>query len=155
MKVTSLVVLMFLTACASTSSDVQSGDADRAIMKSNERFSSAIRSGNVDRLMDFYSDSAVLMPPNEAALSGRAAVRQYWAGFLGAFNNIDLRLASDDVSQSCDLAVERGHYDLTMTPAAGGASVHDSGKYVVVRRRLNGQWKAVTDMYSSNMPVPR
>ena len=155
MKMVSLAAIVLLSACATANNnDVQPGDADRAIANSNERFTANALAGNLDQLMSFYSDSAVVMPPNEAPVSGRDAIRQFWAGFLGAYTMNDLKLVPDDVAQSCDLASERGHYEMSLTPKAGGAPMRDAGKYVVVRRKVNGQWKAITDMFSSNMPAP-
>ena len=155
MKSITAIAVLLLTACASSNlNDVQPGDADRAVAGSNARFTADTTAGNIDRMMSFYSDSAVVMPPNEGPVSGRDAIRQFWTGMLGAYSVSDFKLITDDVTQSCDLAAERGHYDLTMTPKAGGPAMHDVGKYVVVRRKVNGQWKAVTDMFSSNMAVP-
>ncbi len=155
MKSMAVFAALFLTACASANlNDVQPGDADRAVANSNERFMADTRAGNIDRMMNFYSDSAVVMPPNAAPVSGRDAIRQFWTGFVAAYNITDFKLITDDVTQSCELAAERGHFDLTMTMKEGGSPIHDVGKYVVVRRKVNGQWKAITDMFSSNMPVP-
>lgn len=148
MKSMTILLTLFVVACSSmTTNDVQPGDADRAIAKQNENFMAAARAGNVDRLMDFYSDSAVVLAPNVPAITGRDAVRQFWAGHLGAAN-VDVKLMTDDVTQSCDMAAERGRYELTITPKPGGEPVHGSGKYVVVWRKLNGQWRAVEDIFN-------
>lgn len=153
MKIGVVALFIALAGCATANnSDVQAGDAERAIARQNEAFRANARAGNLDRLMDYYSDSAVIMPPNAPAAAGRDAVRQVWSSFIG-MGTVDLRLTTDDVSQSCDMASERGSYELTVTPKEGGAPVHDIGKYVVVWRKLNGQWRAVTDIFNSNMPA--
>lgn len=148
MKSSLILLTVVLTGCSSMpTNDIQPGDADRAIARQNENFAAAARSGDVDQLMKFYSDSAVILAPNAPAVAGRDAVRQFWTGFLAA-SNVDVKLMTDDVTQSCDLAAERGRYELTMTPKPGGAAVHESGKYVVVWRKLNGQWRAVEDIFN-------
>ena len=151
MKATMVLLTMFLAACSSmTTNDIQPGDADRAIAKQNQNFMAAAQARDVDRLMKFYSDSAVVLPPNAPAIIGRDAIRQFWSGHLGA-SSFDAKLMTDDVTQSCDMAAERGRYELTITPQAGGASIHDSGKYVVVWRKLNGEWRAAEDIFNSSV----
>ena len=144
------LLLLLLVGCASVNNnDVQPGDADAAIARQNQMLMRAVKAGNVDQLMNFYSDSAVIMPQGTPAMVGRDAVRAFWSGFLGA-NNGDLQLVGDDVVQSGDLAVERGHYELAMSPKSGGATTRESGKYIVVWRKINGEWRAVDDIFNSN-----
>ena len=151
MKISALIAIVLLTGCASANlKDVGPGDADAAIAKQNASFVAAARAGNVDQLMNFYSETAVVMPPNAPAVSGRPAIRQFWSGLLGAMN-VEVRLTTDDVNQGGDVAAERGHFDFTMTPKQGGAPIHEVGKYVVVWRKLNGKWMAVNDIFNSDL----
>ena len=150
-----LCSLALLTACASGSNDVIPGDAEGAVARQNQAFMAAAHAGAVDQLMNFYSDSAVVMPPNAPAMTGRDAVRQFWTGFLGTYD-VDARLITDDIQQSCDdMAAERGHFTLTMTPKNGGLPMTDNGKYVVVWRKVNGQWRAAMDIFNSDKPVEK
>ena len=48
------------------------------------------------------------------------------------------------------MALDRGTYRLTV--AAAGAPQRDIGKYVVVWRKVGGEWKAVADIFNSDLP---
>jgi ketosteroid isomerase-like protein len=39
---------------------------------------------------------------------------------------------------------------------ASGPEVHDEGKYLVVyRRQQDGQWRAIADIFNSDLPAPQ
>ena len=57
----------------------------------------------------------------------------------------DVVLTTDTVLRSCDMATELGHYEIPAT--------HELGKYVVTWRKINGQWRAVADIFNANAPT--
>lgn len=149
MKRFSVLVPLILAACAST---MPATDAEEAIRKMDREFSAAARAGNVDGMMNTYAADAVLMAPNFPAFRGRDAIRQFWSGFVAA-GQVDATVEADQVIQSCDMAVELGHYALKITPKGGGAPIEDNGKYVLAWRKIGGQWKAVSDIFNSDRPA--
>ena len=108
-------------------------------------FASAASHGNAEGMVAFYADDAILMPPGAPAMRGKEAIRQFWTGFTG-MGVIDAVLTTDDVIESGNLAVESGHFELSITPKGGGAPIKDSGKYVVVWR----DGKIVRDIFNSS-----
>ncbi len=155
-----LVPVAVLTILAILSSPLMAapasaGDAASAIRRANSEFSANVRAANAQAIVEnYYAPDAVGMAPNMPALHGREALRQFWAGFL-ANGAIDIALTSDNVTQSCgDVAVEMGHYDLSITPA-GGQAIKEKGKYLVMWKKSNGRWWAVEDIFNSDMPEPK
>jgi len=142
---------LLLGACCSMrgSSDYRSGDADSAIRRMDADFGTAISAGNVDQLMSIYDADSIVMPPNAPAFNGKDAIRQFWTGFLGA-GKLEGTLTPDNIVQTCDMAAEAGHYELTINPKGGGAPIRDSGKYVVTWRKRGGRWVALYDIFNSN-----
>jgi uncharacterized protein (TIGR02246 family) len=142
-----------MSACCSThpSTDFVAGDADNAIRALDREFMAGVASGNVDQMMNTYGEDAVLMPPNAPPQKGRAAIRQFWTGFL-ATGKFKLDLIVDDIAQSGDMATEIGHYTVTVTPAGTNATIRDEGKYILAWRKTNGKWSAYADSFSSNNP---
>lgn len=149
-----LVLSLLFSACASTvpTSDVQPGDAEAAIHRNNADFVAAMAAGDAEKLASMYAESGVVYPPNAPAMNGSAAIRQFWAGLTGS-SNVNLKIAPVNVMQSCDMAVETGTYELTIAPKSGGGSMNDNGKYVVVWRKVGGQWKIAVDTFNSNLPA--
>jgi ketosteroid isomerase-like protein len=129
-----------LCACATAAPPA---DVNATIRANAEAFDSAMRAGNVDAFMALYADDAVLMPPNAPAFNGAANVRKFWGGLL-ATGTTDVDLVTDDVITSGELAVERGHYELTKP-------FKDSGKYIVVWRNRGGKWQIIDDIFNSSL----
>jgi ketosteroid isomerase-like protein len=99
----------------------------------------------------FYSDDAVLMPPNHPAVEGKANIQTFLQGLMdqGA-TGITLETIRHDGEG--DLAYAQGKYVLTLT-TPDGTSVDDTGKYVVTyRRQTDGGWRVVTDFFNSDNP---
>lgn len=102
----------------------------------------------------FYASDAVLMPPNRPSVQGRSSIRAFLQGLIdGGLSSI--RLQTTRIESAGDLAYGRGTYALAITPP-GGATVQDSGKYVVVYRRKGrgGSWQAVADIFNSDQAAP-
>ena len=100
-----------------------------------------------------FLDDAVLNPPNEPAVKGRAAIRAW----LEKFPPItEFKLNHEKVEGREDLAYVLGTYTMTITPPGAPGPVKDSGKFVtVVRKQRDGRWLAAVDMFSSDLPPPQ
>jgi ketosteroid isomerase-like protein len=136
---TRLAFALLLAGCATVSSnDFQPGDAERAIAHANQQMVAGIRSGNARQVAAFYSDTATVMPPDAPAVTGRDAITQYWSGILRD-GGLETTVVTDNVTQSCgDMAAERGHYEVK----------GHKGTYVVVWRKIDGQWKIWSDIFN-------
>lgn len=99
-----------------------------------------------------FLDDAVVNPPNEPAVKGRAAIRAW----LEKFPPItEFKLNNEKVEGREDLAYVLGTYTMTITPAGAPGPVKDAGKFVtVVRRQPDGRWLCAVDMFSSDLPPP-
>ena len=143
MKRTILITLVMCLALPLLAAD----DVGKSIRANTEVFDSAMRAGNVDGFMAFYANDAVLMPPNAPAFNGADNVRKFWSGLL-SLGKSDVDLTTDDVITSGDLAVERGHFELTLP-------FKDSGKYIVVWRKREGKWQIIDDIFNSSLQPPQ
>jgi len=127
----------------------------QAIDMTREAHVAAVNSGDVDAWAAAFANDGVQMPPNAPANVGRDNI-QAWSGeFLGAFR-AELSLAPDEVQiAGADWAFERGTYEITLTPKAGGESIQDAGKYITVyQRRPDGSWAMARDIWNSSNPLP-
>ena len=100
---------------------------------------------------DYYADDAIVLPPNQDAVSGKAQIEALWTGLLNSGVQ-EISLMTDRVEQSSDLAYEVGRYSMTVKPTQG-EPITDRGKYVVGwRRQPDGKWKATVDIFNTSMP---
>ena len=97
-----------------------------------------------------FLDDAVVNPPNEPAVKGRAAIRAW----LEKFPPItEFKLNNVKVEGRQDLAYVLGTYTMTIAPGSPGP-VKDSGKFVTaLRRQPDGRWLVAVDMFSSDLPT--
>ena len=89
------------------------------------------------------------MPPNQPAVVGRPAIRDFNATFppVSAFS-----LTNQVIDGVGDLAYVRGRYRMTL---AIEGSAPDSGKYIEIRgRQADGSWKFTADIFNSDLPLP-
>jgi uncharacterized protein (TIGR02246 family) len=152
-------ILVTLTAlgCAPPAPSTSEGsEADRqAITELREREIALFSAGNADSVLSVLTDDVVMMPPNEPAMVGKAAVRAWVESMYKQFRVQGTYTSASDLTVVGDWAFERMTFTLTMTPAAGGAAMQDVGKgFHVYRRQPDGSWKIHQDIWNSDNPPP-
>ena len=153
-----LAVLAFLTGCGeSTAERAELAGKElvrtkEAIQQANSAFMAAVRAGNGAQLVrDYYSDDAIVLPPNQDAVSGKTQIEALWTGLLESGAQ-EIFLITDRVEQSGDLAYEVGRYSMTIKPPQG-ETITERGKCVVAwSRQPDAKWKAKADIFNTSMP---
>ncbi len=151
--------LVALLSCAGPEPSAAGGDGKpgRAeVEATTEKFHQALRTNDADRLFSFVADDVVMMPPGEAAIRGKAAMREWYAAFLSQFRTSSLVLGDREVFVGAGWAVEVGSYEWGLEPAAGGGDpAVDRGHYMQVwRRRPDGRWQFAREIWNSTAPPP-
>ncbi len=92
------------------------------------------------------------MPPNAPRVDGRGAIRGAWAGML-QLPNVSLTFAPTDIviAEAGDMAYDIGTYNLGLDGPDG--RIEDKGKYVVVWRKVNGEWRVMADIVNRDNPA--
>ena len=134
------------TAAADTGADEQ------AIRGQVDRWLQLVKAKDAAGIAALYAEDGAVMPPNSPIGKGRTAIEQTWASMMRT-PGFDLTFAPEQivVSSSGDMALDRGTYSLTVAP--DGTSQTDTGKYVVVWRKIGGEWKAAADIFNSDLPA--
>jgi uncharacterized protein (TIGR02246 family) len=128
-------------------------DVWAAIRASDDAFEGYIRAQQAAQVAEgAYAPDAVVLPPDQPPLRGRAAIATFWQGMFQAGLR-EAPLTIEQVETSGDLASEIGTYALTLQPD-GTAAMVLHGKYLVVhQRQADGSWKIIADMFSGNGPA--
>jgi uncharacterized protein (TIGR02246 family) len=126
---------------------------EAAVRQTDTRWSKAAQSKRVDDWVAFYSDDAVILPPNEKKASGKESVRKEIGALLALPGlSIGWEPQTVEVARSGDLAYTQGAYELTTTDSHGKPAT-DHGKTVEIwKKQADGSWKCVVDMWSSDLP---
>jgi len=128
-----------------------SASARKAIEANAKAFIAAFNQGDVAAVAMIYAMDAKLLPPNDKLIEGRANIQTFWGGASTAGLKL-ISITATDVTVAGNLAIETGKYGSTI-PGAGGVTVTDEGKYVVVWRRERGGWKIIRDIFNSDKPA--
>lgn len=145
------IVTLLLAAGAVEAAAAGPAAPDLAALRGvNEAFAEALSAGDVKRIGDLYTEDAFLLPPNAAALRGRAAVVGYFEGLLKA-GKVSLQVRSGSASADGALGYDAGQFAFELTPAQGSPT-RDSGKYLVVLKRgADGRWRMAVDTWNSDL----
>ncbi len=145
-----LPVLLFVS-CEKAPEDT--AEVRQAIEAINKQFADAVKRGDAAAVAALYTEDARLLPPNGPMIVGREAIQNSEQSDFDAGVSGDLQLTTLEVGVVRDLAYEIGEYAHTIQPDEGEA-IKDQGKYVVVWKRENGEWKLDVDIWNSSMPLP-
>jgi uncharacterized protein (TIGR02246 family) len=163
---TRLTHVLMLTACAAllpACDKAERHDTREAAQASTAADEQAIR-GHIARwlqmikdkdsagIAQFYADDGVVMPPNQPLVTGREGIAKFWQS-MTAIPEATLTFQPDriDFSSAGDVAIDRGSYRFTAKP--GGQAVDETGKYLVVWKKVGNEWKVAADMFSSDGPA--
>ena len=140
------------TADMNRTTVADSGPDEQAIRGQVDRWLQLVKAKDAAGISALYADDGAVMPPNAPIGKGRDAIQQTWASMMRT-PGFDLTFAPEQivVSSSGDMALDRGRYRLTIAPE--GTAQTDTGKYVVVWRKIGGEWKAAADIFNSDLPA--
>lgn len=124
----------------------------RSIEVNNQRFVAAFNRGDAAAITSMYTQDAMLLPPNSPIIGNHLGIRTYWQNVINAGVKI-VSLKTSRVEVCGNTAYEVGQSTLTI-PKAGGGTITDYGKYIVVWKLQGRRWRLAVDSFSTNMPAP-
>ncbi|MEQ8235113.1 MAG: DUF4440 domain-containing protein [Gammaproteobacteria bacterium] len=141
--------IVLTAAAASASADISTCAADpasRAIAEAHlARWQAAVESGDTAAIARLYEESAVLMPPSDETLVGRAPIAEYLASHVTPAHQPSYQV--DLVS--CELHGNALHiagvWGLPSTPAATWTS---GNLMQVIEASGEGEWRASYEIWN-------
>ena len=154
-----VLLAVVFAACSKAQPSAEQGSDDTAgkpaVQASIDSFHQALRSNDPEALFHWVADDVLMMPPGEAQVRGKEAMRTWYAGFLGQFKTASLVFDNGEIMMGDGWATHAGTYEWTLSPTAGGANVIDRGNYMQVwQRQPGGQWRFAREVYNSSLPPP-
>ena len=87
----------------------------------------ATKAADVDGLLALRTDDFVSMPPNQPAVEGSQAVREFLDQMFNSVKPSGASFTFQDIVTSGDLAFARGSFEMTVIPTSGAEPIEDSG----------------------------
>jgi len=146
--------LLVLAGCSEPGSQAEySPQADfETVAAMVSEFDRCARESDLDTFVSYSTEDIVWMPPNEPAVVGKEAVREWYANFYGMF---DIEMTHELLESHTfrDVVIARGNATETLTPKAGGSPMSLSAKFLMVlRRQPDGSLKVWRAIANSNTP---
>jgi uncharacterized protein (TIGR02246 family) len=120
-----------------------------AIVAANENFMATFKGGDAASMAALYTENGQLLPPNGDFVTGRQAIQAFWQALLD-MGIKEAKLETVETEGHGDTAIEVGRFSLH---GEGGQEL-DNGKYIVIWKRQDGQWKLHRDIFNSSKPAP-
>lgn len=117
-----------------------------------------ITSAAIDSLVTgYYASDAVVMNPNSSVANGTDAIRTgYTELSKTALVRLEFKISRIYVADS--MATTQGTYTFRLRPKPPADTANfimsDHGSYVTTFLKRNGEWRAVLDIATSEMPLP-
>jgi uncharacterized protein (TIGR02246 family) len=116
------------------------------------QWAKAAAAKDVEQTIAYYSDDAIVLPPNATSAATKEAIRNVWKDmFASPSLVISWQPTRVRVGKSGEMAWVRGRYELTKNDASG-KPIDDRGKYLEVwEKQTDGNWKCAADMWNSDL----
>ena len=147
-----VILLAFVAAGCQHYQRADLAAEEAAIHTADANWLTSAKAHDLEGTLPFWADDAIILPPGEPAITGKAAIRQYVAGaFATPGFSISWNTEKIEVSGSGDLAYSTGTVDITFNNSEGKTIVAHNRAVVVWKKRPDGSWRCIVDMMS---PAP-
>ena len=128
---------------------------EQAVRDQDAQWSKAAESRDVDKLVSFYADDAIVLPAHAAIATTKDSIRNIFQRLLSIPGvALSWKPTNVTVAGSGDLAYSTGTYQMSV-PDDSGKSITDHGKYVAVwKKQADGNWKVAVDIWNTDLPLP-
>jgi ketosteroid isomerase-like protein len=151
-----ICLLALLEACSGGIAVVDTRQADVQAVKDLEAAWEKVATvKDPAKFAGYYSEDALVLSPHVPLISGRDKIQAGLATLMADPNfALTFHAARVEASKGGDFVYTIGAYSRTVSDPKTKAPVTDKGNYLTVWRKLpGGEWKVVTDMDNSELPV--
>jgi uncharacterized protein (TIGR02246 family) len=125
-----------------------SSNIQESIAAANNVFMETFKRGDAAGLAALYTNDGQVLPPNGDFVSGQQAIQGFWQVIF----DMGIKAAQMEiveVEKHGDTAFEVSRFKLL----GESGQVLDEGKYIVIWKRDQGQWKLHRDIFNSSLPA--
>ena len=138
--------LVLTIACLAAAPAV--ADSSKEFANLSKDWEVAYNARDAARVAALYAEDGMVMPPNTAGAQGREAIEAYIKKDMATAPG-KLEIKTDVQGSDGNLGFARGTYQFI----DGDGKVVDKGKWVEVRKKINGKWYIYSDIWNSDMPL--
>jgi len=154
MKQTAIIfVLAVFASCNQHNIDTKA--EGEKLMQVSREWSQAASTGDVEKIVSYWADTAILFSPEQAPMRGKAAIRgMVEASFKVPGFHISWEPESAIVSESGDLGYLLEHTQITVNDSTGKPVSQYYNGITIWKKQQDGSWKNVVDILSTDSLHP-
>jgi ketosteroid isomerase-like protein len=120
----------------------------------HQRLIDGMLAGDVAKVVSVYSDTAVLMPPNDPTLFGKKELEEWHQEYFADFRIVTFGEIEREVKVFDEWAIERWAYLVSIQPLQKNAErIRDESRCFALWERKDGKWQIVQAMFNSTRPI--
>ena len=150
-----MTVALLLTGALRAGAATPQEEARAALLRADTEWAAVAAVGkDVEGIVAFWTDDAVIYPPREAPVVGKDAIRAYVSGSLKVPGfSIRWKPVQVVVSEAGDIGYTTGTNSFTF-PDAEGRLTTAGGRYLTIwRKGGDGRWRCVVDFWNEAPPA--
>ena len=119
--------------------------ADEPVPSAGECFTAAFESNDADAVAACYAEDAIIWFPGGTMATGRTAIRDGFAHFLGDVLVKDFEMTAIGHEEMGDTRVAWGTYAIRVVDKATQAESLQRGRFTDVQKKIDGRWLYTVD----------
>lgn len=140
-----------LASClCSCSAATSQADADN-LMQTSREWSKVAASGNINAILGYFDDNAVMISEGQPPVRGKQAIREYLTETV-KIPGFKIKWEPQEAKVSGDMGYLIEKTSVTMTGPQGTPMTQQLQALTVWRKHPDGSWKNVVDMSASAAP---
>ena len=127
----------------------------RAVAEADSAWAAASAAGEAERSISFLADDAIMFPPAQPPVIGKAAIREFVRSSL-AVPGFSVSWVTDvvRVAASGDIAYTFGRSRYTFPGPTGAIQTMHAKGVAIWRKETDGQWRCVADIWNEAPELP-
>ena len=142
------LISFLLFSCTITSQTFKGNQKDIDMILSNIKdFSISVMNSNYQSIGMAYTVDAKIFPNNMDIINGREAIVKYWTLPEGVETKYH-KITPEEIKILGNDAYDYGYYE-GITRRSDGTESRWKGKYVIIWRKIDQEWKIYLDIWNS------
>ena len=147
MKFFVIISALFLSHTVASQSYIGNQEDIDVILSKIKTFSTSVISSDYESIGLAYTTDAKIFPNTKDIIQGREAIIKYWTLPVGLQTKYH-KITPKEIKVIGNEAYDYGYYEGT-TLRPDGTESNWKGKYVIIWRKINEEWKIYLDIWNS------
>jgi uncharacterized protein (TIGR02246 family) len=150
-----MLIMAFLVLASACVPPPPDASTDATALKANGHvWFDRYNAGDAEGVASLYASDALLLPAGAPMATGHEAIREYLAGDIEESKASGLSFKADTVTDG-GVDGNTGWITGSFSVVDGSGNTVDTGKYLTLYQRAEGEWVIVRDIWNSdNPPAP-